>query len=224
MKLQKKVVHAVAAAAIATAFAAPAMADTVNLSNYVFTPAQSLNVSIAAPAKTYNGGAGQFTGLLNGNSFQTYCTDLYQTFHFNTNYTNYSVVSGVTAWGATKSLAMDKLISYSLASGNTPTNAAQSAVLQAAIWEVLYETGTYGFSAGNFTATSAIGATQTLLNNFDWAAVANTTVTHHVDQLYSAKNQDFMVITAVPEPGTYAMLLAGLGLMGTIARRRSRKA
>ncbi|MDQ5946651.1 MAG: hypothetical protein QG619_2081 [Pseudomonadota bacterium] len=31
-------------------------------------------------------------------------------------------------------------------------------------------------------------------------------------------------ISAVPEPGTYAMLLAGLGLMGTITRRRSRKA
>jgi hypothetical protein len=30
-------------------------------------------------------------------------------------------------------------------------------------------------------------------------------------------------VTAVPEPETYAMLLAGLGLMGAIARRRSRK-
>ena len=28
-------------------------------------------------------------------------------------------------------------------------------------------------------------------------------------------------VAAVPEPGTYAMLLAGLGVMGTIARRRS---
>lgn len=31
------------------------------------------------------------------------------------------------------------------------------------------------------------------------------------------------VVPSVPEPETYAMLLAGLGLMGTIARRRSRK-
>jgi hypothetical protein len=30
-------------------------------------------------------------------------------------------------------------------------------------------------------------------------------------------------VTAVPEPETYAMLLAGLGLMGTIARRRAQK-
>jgi hypothetical protein len=31
-------------------------------------------------------------------------------------------------------------------------------------------------------------------------------------------------VTAVPEPETYAMLLAGLGLMGAIARRRKDKA
>jgi len=31
-------------------------------------------------------------------------------------------------------------------------------------------------------------------------------------------------VTPVPEPETYAMLLAGLGVMGAIARRRSRAA
>ena len=31
------------------------------------------------------------------------------------------------------------------------------------------------------------------------------------------------VIAAVPEPGTYAMLLAGLGLMGFVARRRQQR-
>jgi hypothetical protein len=34
---------------------------------------------------------------------------------------------------------------------------------------------------------------------------------------------DNVSVTAVPEPQTYAMLLAGLGLMGAIARRRKQK-
>lgn len=33
---------------------------------------------------------------------------------------------------------------------------------------------------------------------------------------------NIMAVTAVPEPSTYAMLLAGLGMMGVIARRRTR--
>lgn len=35
--------------------------------------------------------------------------------------------------------------------------------------------------------------------------------------------QGTITVTAVPEPETYALLLAGLGLMGTIARRRNNK-
>ena len=33
-------------------------------------------------------------------------------------------------------------------------------------------------------------------------------------------NDRTLMLTAVPEPESYAMLLAGLGLMGFIARRR----
>jgi len=34
---------------------------------------------------------------------------------------------------------------------------------------------------------------------------------------------DNVSVTAVPEPESYAMMLAGLALMGTIARRRKSK-
>jgi hypothetical protein len=41
---------------------------------------------------------------------------------------------------------------------------------------------------------------------------------------YSGYSQDQLyMVSAVPEPETYAMMLAGLGLMGTIARRRKNK-
>ena len=39
--------------------------------------------------------------------------------------------------------------------------------------------------------------------------------------LYSATSQS-QVIAAVPEPATWAMMIAGFGLVGGIARRRSR--
>ncbi|MEO7107844.1 MAG: choice-of-anchor C family protein [Rhodoferax sp.] len=40
---------------------------------------------------------------------------------------------------------------------------------------------------------------------------------------YSGSVLDNVSVTAVPEPETYAMMLAGLGLMGAIARRRKAK-
>jgi PEP-CTERM motif len=46
----------------------------------------------------------------------------------------------------------------------------------------------------------------------------------HYYGAYSENAQDQLyMVSAVPEPETYAMMLAGLGLMGTIARRRKNK-
>jgi hypothetical protein len=41
-------------------------------------------------------------------------------------------------------------------------------------------------------------------------------------QTYALAGAGFLIPTAVPEPGTYAMLLAGIGLLGFAARRRVR--
>ena len=214
----KTVAKSIAALAVSAAFAAPAFADTVILTDYTYPSAATL--SVGAPG--YSGGAGQFTGLLNGNSFLTYCTEIGQNFSFNTLYT-YSVVSGVTAWGAATSTALDRVLSGAMAAG-WPSNATQSAVVQAAVWEVLYETsGTYSFAGGTFIATGT-GAVQTALDLADpyWASLGSIPITVHADQLFNPDRQNFLVMTAVPEPGTYAMMLAGLGLMGVIARRRNR--
>jgi hypothetical protein len=37
---------------------------------------------------------------------------------------------------------------------------------------------------------------------------------------FTVRDQGVAILTAVPEPASYAMLLAGLGLLGAVARRR----
>ena len=46
----------------------------------------------------------------------------------------------------------------------------------------------------------------------------NAVVGIHVQAFANGGSES--LVTAVPEPGTYAMILAGLGAMGFIARRR----
>jgi len=57
--------------------------------------------------------------------------------------------------------------------------------------------------------------------------IAKSTYTTYTDDGVDVKfyldNMNTLHVTAVPEPETFAMLLAGLGLMGAIARRRNKK-
>ena len=47
---------------------------------------------------------------------------------------------------------------------------------------------------------------------------------YSVSGYVSENRQDVIVFTAVPEPETYALMMAGLGLLGFAERRRKRKA
>lgn len=65
--------------------------------------------------------------------------------------------------------------------------------------------------------------------HFSTTFVANSALTKisFTDTSFSSYQADQMIdnvsVTAVPEPETYAMLLAGLGVMGAMARRRKAK-
>ena len=61
----------------------------------------------------------------------------------------------------------------------------------------------------------------TLADSYVSAALGFTgTSTYQVSKLTSGDYQDLVVAAVVPEPQTYALLLAGLGAVGLIARRR----
>lgn len=96
---------------------------------------------------------------------------------------------------------------------------------------VLTNTGlTEGTSAVAITSSTDFGqytGTRSGQNDFaGYRSLVNTSAnwTNNTggDQLLTIPNTTAFAVTAVPEPKNYAMLLAGLGLMGAIARRRSR--
>jgi hypothetical protein len=188
-----------------------ALADTVNLSSWTNGYA---NVSVynSTDNHGYSGAAGGFSGTLNGNAFQTYCIDLYQTFNWNTNYTDYSAV----ALPGTVALDLGRLYTSHLADVNSGDTAA---AFQVAAWEIMYETGGSGYSlsGGNFIENgnaTVHGIAQGYLDTLG-AGSAYT-----VQKLESPTSQDFILTAAVPEPSSYAMLGAGLGLLGFLARRK----
>lgn len=215
------------AAAAGIAFAVPQVeAHTVDLTGFTYanpTVATVQSTSASSPISPFAVYAGQYSGLLDGRAFVSYCVELTQSLRFDTLYTDFQIVSGVDAWGAAKSAQFDRLISF-LFSTNVVTNANASGLAQSAVWETLYETSpSNGFATGTFRATSA-NPMMSAANTVDWSFLNSVPITYHVDLLHSPTAQDLMLIraAAVPEPSAIALWLAGaLGLFAAARRRRT---
>ncbi len=134
-----------------------------------------------------------------------------------------------SAFGGTQGNLLAALYTTSYKTGAGATwDATAQAAFQTAIWELTQEkpvsgVTTYGITSGNFTVTGASGVTA-LASTFLTNALSFTgTSTYSVYKLTNGDYQDLLVATAiapVPEPETYALFLAGLGVVGLVARRR----
>jgi len=208
------------AAASPSAHAAP----IVNLSGWTFGSGNTVNV--ANPA--HNGPAGGFSGSISGfgapfdsASFQTYCVELTQFFYLPSgDMTGYSIVAGsaYAEWTLpTTSNRIGQLITYVNSHPGAVDTAAESTSLQLAIWNSIYDSDNTLGGGSFYDTTSYAAYADTLL-----AASASTVSNLGVYVLTSRDSQDFLVTTPVPEPETYALVLAGLAAMVSVKRRRAR--
>jgi len=233
--------------AAAIAAGGPAFAKTVNITS--FSPG-STDVKITfdsfggdlslqrvtnldAPENgSYSVVAGQLTGFLDGASFNTYCAEALAPIQFGDpnrplEGPDYSQVPAPPQFGPKRTADLSRLLT---GAASFVTDAATSAAFQAAVWEIIYEnqsphtTPRYDLTDGSFLAeavnpgnAAAFAGINDVLANLGSYGKA-----FRVEVLVNDSLQDYLLITSVPEPGSYALLAAGLGVIGFVAGKRRR--
>lgn len=232
MKL-RGVMTVLALSATLPAFAA----DTVNvqLSGFKYGSGKSATITNTIGSYSVSTLAGEYAGTLDGQSFSTFCTDVYQYVSLPSSlyqYDRLSVADTQQLWGnapynPNSYGLVSKLFTTAYSSVN---NSTTSAAFQYALWELLYEkSGSYSIgNTGNFwlTNTDAAAASQA---NVWLASLASASEGYAVQSLYSgaqqspANRQDLVIATPVPEPQTYALALVSMGIVAGYARRKRDK-
>ena len=175
--------------------------------------AGSLNITTGA---SVSGGS-----ISSGTSFLAYCIDPFQ--WSSSTPVSYST-SSLSALGSSQASDVSKLYSQSFAS--TSGSNVNSAAFQLALWELAKDDGKLSSGQVQSTGTTdknVVALASSMISNAKNGVAGPTQYSFN---LYtSSTNQDYLVasmtsVTPVPEPETYAMLLAGLGLIGFTASRR----
>ena len=196
-----------------------------------------------------SGGAGGFQtfDLTTGaKPFQSFCVDIFHDFNFGSQSVSYDYAPTQNPSGLSSASLLNLGRLYTMYGSNissTSSSNLNETAFQLAIWAIVND-GNAINSTGNFniksgqpisfsdytygTPSGSIDLAQQWLNN-----LANATSSYNAQFLMLKPNQYqgtpgtgsqdvvyFTPASAVPEPQTYAMLLAGLGLVGFLARRR----
>lgn len=196
-----------------------------------------------------SGGAGGFktydltTDPGRSSPFQTFCVDIFHSFSFSVDSVDASPT--ITPGGLSSAALLNLGKLYTQYGSNIVSMSSSNldeVAFQIAVWAIVSD-GSAINSSDNFDLTAsggqplqvtsgtsgAVGTAQLWLNslaktNSQYAAqflmVQNTTSTGHGIAQHVVY---FTPASPVPEPKTYAMLLAGLGLLGFIANRGKKK-
>ncbi|MEN9417734.1 MAG: hypothetical protein RI988_1354 [Pseudomonadota bacterium] len=215
---------------------------TTATANFLVDPRTGAASSVSATGGGFN------VTINNTHSLAAYSTELFQYSSIGSTYTDYSRVTnapeykwsssspGINGWDPARADAINQRIgqlwayagaTYGLTGqpgASDATKQDDSTALQWAIWNVVHDTDD-SLYAGNFSIISS-GDNETILNtaNTMLAQSASYEFRYDVDVLRANGRQDQLIADGVPspipEPGTYALMLAGLSAVGFVARRR----
>jgi PEP-CTERM motif len=228
--------------AVLAVSAAAAQADTVSIPRYQFglapdgSPlAVTANVvgvtrDAAGAFGAANESAGAFTTSVNGAaSFLSYCLDLTQSAPLGSSDSSYSRVSG-GSYSFANPAAESSLSKLFTVAGSQVNSISSAAAFQLAVWEIVYEapTNMYSVLTGNaiFGVQDPREVATLTQANFWLNALSSTPATAPISILASTTRQDLVyggATAPIPEPSTYALMIAGLAGVGFMARRRAQK-
>lgn len=177
---------------------------------------------------TFNGGissgvAASLEYIINSTSpagtFAAFCLEPFQHLTFPYTYSNAGTFTTAQADALSSLFTGANWQSWNYANDGVTTD-AQRAGLAYAVWDIMLD-GTFDLGAGSFRVLDdGFGGAGVAFAGSSYAS-GNTSMADNLVRFTDPLQQDLVI--AVPEPGTYALMMAGLLAVGFVARRRQSK-